>query len=835
MAPDMGQPRSPSAGVPAPMVSSSEKTTIPPSRASSSSFSSLGKPFSRRSSSSSFTLISKPARHETHTPSARVGLGARLASLLFCRPIGGEPEPEATELEKTTAEEEDEMRELALRIKTAQAEGEDVRALQLQYDTMVANASALPRRTDSLFRKACSTDLLFLIDTTGSMMSYIQAAKNQVRSIVTDIKEAFSHDADVRIAVVGYKDHGDHNSIQFLDFTPSADKVKSFLDSLKASGGGDPPEDVLGGINKALNASWRQRTRCIVHIADAPPHGIHTMSSSNDRYAEPGSEPHHLRHEPLLKKMVDMNINYCLLRINSSTDWMACVFLQEYVAAGAQDCKLRENNYYTRRASTAIQAAAQNSAMRTGKARTAVSFEEHQLGTSYSALRHLVVRSVTTSASRTASLMSASSGSDGFCEYTPSSTRSKTSRGVRKLGLQMKAIREDESDDVALTNEKGSDETKLDTSPPLWSEPSFLDETFKVEAFYVSSDASLDDMISSDKGMPLAVTDLTLHTHSQPFAQGSQRIASYARTDSSTTPMVVKSLKRPACGERNLRRRMADFADEVRGQALCKAFALEFNRLVEAPEFAIDFVASVCVADSVVSSKRAGRELGAPRLLEPFLSGEFVKYNSNSGYVNMGGFLEPLSTSKAHMAAQAFSHFTYERSGGRMLVCDLQGVGNQLTDPAIHTADRNRFKLVVTNLGEAGIKFFFATHLCNSVCGKLGLKTRRAGADDNVEFKKWTAKDKPKDSDEMIYCDNILCRKILMTSDEVTEFAEREGKWCDTCWPQLEATNTTVRCEAEGDPHEFAVSKFYCEATGKKFSTICEMHPAGKDNETTPW
>lgn len=33
---------------------------------------------------------------------------------------------------------------------------------------------------------------------------------------------------------------------------------------------------------------------------------------------------------------------------------------------------------------------------------------------------------------------------------------------------------------------------------------------------------------------------------------------------------------------------------------------------------------------------------------------------------------------------QAFSHFTYCHSGGKLLICDIQGVGDKYTDPQIH-------------------------------------------------------------------------------------------------------------------------------------------------------
>ena len=36
---------------------------------------------------------------------------------------------------------------------------------------------------------------------------------------------------------------------------------------------------------------------------------------------------------------------------------------------------------------------------------------------------------------------------------------------------------------------------------------------------------------------------------------------------------------------------------------------------------------------------------------------------------------------------QAFSHFTFEKSGHELIVVDIQGVGDLYTDPQIHTAN----------------------------------------------------------------------------------------------------------------------------------------------------
>ena len=79
---------------------------------------------------------------------------------------------------------------------------------QLKYDLHMAGLETKREPIKNLFKDACATDLLFLVDTTGSMGRYITAAKNQILDIVQKIKSNFANEASVRIAVVGYKDHG---------------------------------------------------------------------------------------------------------------------------------------------------------------------------------------------------------------------------------------------------------------------------------------------------------------------------------------------------------------------------------------------------------------------------------------------------------------------------------------------------------------------------------------------------------------------------------------------------------------------------------------------------
>jgi hypothetical protein len=685
--------------------------------------------------------------------------------------------------------------------------GADVRVLQLQYDAIVANATTKPRSTATLFRDACSTDLLFLIDTTGSMAPYLNAATAQVRTLVDEIKASFFNDADVRIAVVGYKDHSDGvSSIQSLDFTASVDRVHSFLGELSAFGGGDAPEDVLGGIREALNKSWRQRTRCLIHICDSPAHGrdLHDLDEASDRYPVPGSEPHRLTHGRLLAQMIGLGINYAMLRINHTTDRMALNFLQAYLDA-APDCKLHTENKYYQKARDAAEEARKKPHARRRRGH-ALQFEEHQLGTSYSTLQHLVVQSVTSSASRTASRLSGSTARDSLdSDDRPGK--------FKRLGFGLKAIKEDDANIIGEEEDEFID-ADLEDILPKWGSPSFLDKRLVAEAFStdVAPDASLDDMLASDAAIPITATELTILKRKRPFAQGAMRVAAYALALDSSSPLVVKSFKRSG-------KQLAHLADDMRIQVLCKAFALEFNALLPAqPEF-LDFVVATCL-----KPKAGGGEGNQCMSLEPFMSGAYVKYNSNSGYVNDENANCPIN-----MAAQAFSHFTFERSQGKFLVCDVQGVGYTMTDPAIHTADPERFKLVDTNLGEAGFKFFFATHRCNDLCKQLGLASSTNAMSltaQNMHKKDWAPKGKTKVEDAMVCCANKMCRRILRAAEAHSmKEGDWEGlQWCEPCWKQLEGGMRRETCREGGGEHLFEVSSFFDVARGEHLSGVCRAH-----------
>lgn len=145
-------------------------------------------------------------------------------------------------------------------------------------------------------------DLCFLCDCTGSMGQYIKAAQDNIQSIVSKIG---CHGANVRFGLISYRDHPPQEKsyvTQCHPFTDDIEKMRGYVHSMTAQGGGDGPEAVTAALFAALSMPWRPNaTKICVLIADAPPHGL---EPSGDGF--PNGDPD--GHDPL-QILRDMTIH----------------------------------------------------------------------------------------------------------------------------------------------------------------------------------------------------------------------------------------------------------------------------------------------------------------------------------------------------------------------------------------------------------------------------------------------------------------------------------------------------------------------------------------------
>lgn len=122
---------------------------------------------------------------------------------------------------------------------------------------------------------AAGLDVVFLLDTTGSMGGELSEAKDRSRQLAEAL-QAQRVNQRVRLGVVAFRDQGDAYVTTRSPLSERADDTFTFLASLTAEGGGDGPEDVLAGLATALDdMNWDQAgdvERQIFLIGDAPPH-----------------------------------------------------------------------------------------------------------------------------------------------------------------------------------------------------------------------------------------------------------------------------------------------------------------------------------------------------------------------------------------------------------------------------------------------------------------------------------------------------------------------------------------------------------------------------------
>ena len=168
---------------------------------------------------------------------------------------------------------------------------------------------------------------------------------------------------------------------------------------------------------------------------------------------------------------------------------------------------------------------------------------------------------------------------------------------------------------------------------------------------------------------------------------------------------------------------------DVQAQQLTRLYADKFNDLHKpsAPIF-------VATAEFVENDKN--RCSGTKRMdkgdnlwMEQFVHGHYEKFNSNTGW-----------SSGKHSTPDAFSHWTWVKSRGKHLVCDLQGhrgyenddnspsySGHDnyylLNDAVVMTPEGNRYGC--SDCGKDAIMAWLDHHECGPMCHSLGIAGKK--------------------------------------------------------------------------------------------------------------
>jgi hypothetical protein len=144
--------------------------------------------------------------------------------------------------------------------------------------TYASDAAAAPESSKNV--QQARVEVVFCIDTTGSMGGLIAGAQAKIWSIVNGIV-AGKPTPQIKVGLVAYRDKGDAYITQVTDLTSDLDSIHQKLFGFKAEGGGDAPEHVNQALDDAVNKiSWSPKSekvyRTIFLVGDAPPHMDYT-------------------------------------------------------------------------------------------------------------------------------------------------------------------------------------------------------------------------------------------------------------------------------------------------------------------------------------------------------------------------------------------------------------------------------------------------------------------------------------------------------------------------------------------------------------------------------
>ncbi|HHO53739.1 MAG TPA: VWA domain-containing protein [Deltaproteobacteria bacterium] len=122
--------------------------------------------------------------------------------------------------------------------------------------------------------EAARIELVFVLDTTGSMSGLIEGAKETIWSVVNDFSSQ-KPQPEIRVGLVAYRDRGDIYVTEVLPLTDDLDAVYARLSRLVAGGGGDGPESVARGLLDGVEQQPWTRDRPRVYrslflVGDAP-------------------------------------------------------------------------------------------------------------------------------------------------------------------------------------------------------------------------------------------------------------------------------------------------------------------------------------------------------------------------------------------------------------------------------------------------------------------------------------------------------------------------------------------------------------------------------------
>ena len=146
-----------------------------------------------------------------------------------------------------------------------------INTFSLEQETLNTATSATNNTKSTSYGQA---DIVFVIDTTGSMSDEIHNVASNIDTFVYELLDKFN--VQINFALVDYKDITENEPTKLVkdgdnNWFRNPAKYTDAIYDLHVDGGGDTPETLLDGLGMALNLDFRQNAdKFIIVVTDAP-------------------------------------------------------------------------------------------------------------------------------------------------------------------------------------------------------------------------------------------------------------------------------------------------------------------------------------------------------------------------------------------------------------------------------------------------------------------------------------------------------------------------------------------------------------------------------------
>jgi hypothetical protein len=194
----------------------------------------------------------------------------------------------------------------------------------------------LLKRTEDFINQS-RLDIIFIIDCTNSVNTYLNTIKKDFTKMIDKIQEECQM-AKIYIGFVGYLDLSDLDFGEVytnINLTTDLNLINEKIKNLKPTGGGDTAEDIAGAFELALNNDWKGFSRFAILAADSPCHGneFHGKAKVKNYDNFPEGDPKKRDIKEFVRKFAEKKISLFCAKLSDDTDIMFDIFKKEYEKA----------------------------------------------------------------------------------------------------------------------------------------------------------------------------------------------------------------------------------------------------------------------------------------------------------------------------------------------------------------------------------------------------------------------------------------------------------------------------------------------------------------------